>query len=265
MREFPLGRTPDGVFNMAGNVWEWTWSYGGSYSESKKVDPLGPHPDDEDAIWRSAAGKGPPVRVIRGSFYGARNQRGLESRGYRLESFQGAFREGRSQVKGDTDVGFRVARWVVEPAQPTWTVRFFESSHDPVDDPVAWRSDGEGQTQLGFENRVGLNMAFGKAGPSQLPGVSTAVRSAALPSDGWGTIAEGVVHLPDDRWAVTVFADDGVRLWADGILLVDAWKVGKPESRTERLRVPASKTVHLRVEHFNRDGPAALSVVVHRW
>ena len=39
---FPAGKSADGIFNMAGNVMEWTADWYGPYSDEAVVDPKGP-------------------------------------------------------------------------------------------------------------------------------------------------------------------------------------------------------------------------------
>lgn len=44
---FPLGATPDGVMDLAGNVCEWVWDCEGSYPAEAQTDPRGPQSAEE--------------------------------------------------------------------------------------------------------------------------------------------------------------------------------------------------------------------------
>lgn len=59
VRSFPLGATPEHVFNLAGNVAEWIHDrYAAEYAKNEQTDPRGPD-----------AGSGATDRVVRGGSY----------------------------------------------------------------------------------------------------------------------------------------------------------------------------------------------------
>jgi alpha-L-fucosidase len=61
------------------------------------------------------------------------------------------------------------------------------------------------------------------AGPSALAAWSDAPSASPLPADRFGTLAETTLTFPSGRWSLRTLSDDGIRLWADGELLIDDW------------------------------------------
>jgi formylglycine-generating enzyme required for sulfatase activity len=82
------GRTPDGLDDMAGNVWEWCRDLFGDYGETPSTDPLGP-PGGGAADAR--------LRVLRGGSFGSAE--------YNLRA---ADRGRSAPVNRYNNIGFRV-------------------------------------------------------------------------------------------------------------------------------------------------------------
>ena len=47
---YPLGGTPEGIQDMAGNVWEWCSDWYGAYSEKDVTHPKGPDSGDRRVV-----------------------------------------------------------------------------------------------------------------------------------------------------------------------------------------------------------------------
>ena len=101
-----------------------------------------------------------------------------------------------------------------------------------------------------------LALDYGMGGPAELLG------AAGIPRDGFGTLARAGLRLTPGRWRLHLRSDDGVRLYLDGELLHDDWTHHAPRTATIDLRVERARSLPLRIEHFELDGYAVLSLEV---
>lgn len=139
----------------------------------------------------------------------------------------------------------------------TWRVRVFPWTHDPRTELDAWHGELRGGVE--FECRA-LELPFANGGASELAGIPDAVRDAQLPSDHFGTIAETTLNLAVGKWCLRALSDDGLRVWLDERLVIDRWNWHAPEADVADFDVEAARAVHVRVEHFELDGYATLSL-----
>ena len=84
-----------------------------------------------------------------------------------------------------------------------------------------------------------------------------------LPTDHYATLAEGTFDVPRGEYVLDLTTDDGARVCLDDKLLIeDAWKYQGPTLYSRTLKLTGRH--HLRVEHFQIDGYAALKVGLRR-
>ena len=125
-----------------------------------------------------------------------------------------------------------------------WTINFFEYTDDtdPVKQPDAFASLMK-RPPLKTVNSDRLDLMSGRAAEE------------GVPRDRFALTATGTVNLPDGDYVLQVISDDGVRVWADGALILDAW--APHESRVDRVNLRGG-TRKLRVEYYEAAGWAEL-------
>ena len=138
-----------------------------------------------------------------------------------------------------------------------WEVFAFASAVDPREDAEAWRADGE-SNGVPFRARE-LNFAFGNGGHSEL-GLDQHVVLAALPTDHFGTIATAEFTIGAGRWRLKTTSDDGIRVWMDGELIIDDWTWHPSKENSHEFTIDERREIELRIEHFELDGYAILSI-----
>jgi hypothetical protein len=143
-----------------------------------------------------------------------------------------------------------------------WRVVFFPSAVDPRDDPDLWREGETSGDSVAIETTA-IDFRFGHEGPSSLKpgGVNDDMLAASsLPKDHFGTIATTSVEFPPGTYTLRVTSDDGVRVLVDGKVVVEDWTRHAPRESTAELVFSETRTVEIRVEHFELDGLATLSL-----
>ncbi len=85
---------------------------------------------------------------------------------------------------------------------------------------------------------------------------------AAIPQEYFLTRAEGVVTLTSGKYLIRTIADDAVRVYLDGRLILDDWVAG--ESHVKEATFNATGTHRVVVVHWQRDGWYELRVDLER-
>ena len=82
-------------------------------------------------------------------------------------------------------------------------------------------------------------------------------RVEGIPAERWALRAEGSVELPPGEYRIEAISDDGIRVWVDGELAIDAWD--PHESRVDTATISGGRH-DLAVEYYQVDGWVELSV-----
>ncbi len=132
-----------------------------------------------------------------------------------------------------------------------WDLRFFALAGDPREDAA------------GFATLLASEPAARRTVTALDFAWRTAAPDPAVGADRFATLATTDVALPAGRYRLATVSDDGLRVWVDGRLVVDDWTQHGPTPHDAVLDLAAG-THALRVEHFELDGWAALTVGLTR-
>jgi hypothetical protein len=149
--------------------------------------------------------------------------------------------------RGERRAAGRPYRFSYERFEPTidWAVRFFSWS-----DTAAIRERGvTGGTALFERHASRLDYEWYR------PPIPD------LPRERWALQATGTVQLAPGDYTLRTISDDGVRVWVDGALAIDAWT--PHESAVDVVRLPGGRH-DLRVEYYQADGWTELRVEIVR-
>ncbi|MEE9130479.1 MAG: right-handed parallel beta-helix repeat-containing protein, partial [Phycisphaerales bacterium] len=122
---------------------------------------------------------------------------------------------------------------------------------------VAWRDEMDRDAVVFHASE--LRLRYGGAGPSQL-NLAAKVSQAALPINYFGTIATTRILFPAGTWRLRTTSDDGIRVRLDEDLVIDDWTWHGPKEHTYEFEVSTSREIPIRVEHFELDGYAILTL-----
>jgi nitrous oxidase accessory protein NosD len=125
-----------------------------------------------------------------------------------------------------------------------WDLQWFEytDATHPVDQPDAFRKLLEGKPVVARRAQE-LHYLTGRSVEEGLPRDRVALR------------AEGDATLPPGHYTLEVISDDGVRVWMDGTLVLDAW--APHGSREDTVAITGGRR-HFRVEYYELGGFAEL-------
>jgi hypothetical protein len=84
-----------------------------------------------------------------------------------------------------------------------------------------------------------------------------------VPADNFSARWTRTIEFAAGVYIFSVRADDGVRLYVDNLLLIDAWQTGVGQANTREVNLAAGLHV-LRVEYFEAAGAAVVNVAYER-
>jgi hypothetical protein len=143
----------------------------------------------------------------------------------------------------------------ISPTSTPTTIPFFTPT--PTPHFTAWKGEYFSGVSLAGapvvtrnDERVQFNWGAGSPDP-------------AVPADNFSARWTRTIELAAGVYDFSVSADDGVRLFVDNLLLIDAWQTGAGQVRTREVNLAAGSHA-LRVEYFEATGAAAVNFSYER-
>ncbi len=148
-----------------------------------------------------------------------------------------------------------------------WDLLAFPWTKDPITDHAGWLADGQAAgIPLTWTNRLDLPLAHG---PQAVKEWSEFKDKLPGPNH-YGLIASTLVRVPKGKWRITTTSDDGVQvevIWykrrdVPRKTLISNWTLHAPtkDSGEFEMEKEEAESVQIRVEYFQIDGHAALSL-----
>jgi parallel beta-helix repeat protein len=148
-----------------------------------------------------------------------------------------------------------------------WDILAFPWTKDPRTDHVGWLEESQTKgVQLSWPNRLDLPLSRG--GPQAIK-EWTAQKDKLPGPDHYGIIASAYVKVPPGKWRITTLSDDGIKvevIWyhrkdAPRKTVIDNMTWHAPTRDTGEFEQDrTNEEIQIRVEYFQIDGAAALSL-----
>lgn len=168
----------------------------------------------------------------------------------RVEYFE---RSGAARIK------FSLERIGDTPSGPTPTPTPAPGGKPPISQPAdeSWRGEYYGNENLSgspslVRQDTSINFGWGTSAPDP-----------NLPADHFSVRWSRNLFFEAGMWRFTTQSDDGVRLWIDGELVIDQWRLMAGESHHARVALQGG--VHsVRLEYFERTGMATAMLKIEK-
>lgn len=144
----------------------------------------------------------------------------------------------------------------------TWDVLLWPWSADPITDYEAWRAEADEQNILRL-TLPALDFHFQSRSPADLGMITNEqAANAGITHDRFAILATTTIPLTAGRWRIRTLSDDGIRVHANGTTIIERWTIHGPTPDEAIVTLEKDRELTLEVEHFERDGWAALSLTI---
>ena len=130
--------------------------------------------------------------------------------------------------------------WKAFDLDISWVVSFFQ-----------WDEKSDPRTKLGMFREVAKS-PFAFLRRRKLDFTGPAAFPPEVKKGYFGTTAEGTFSIAPGDYVITTTTDDGVKVYLDGALIIDAWKYQGPTAYEAKVHLGGDHKI--RVEHFQIDG-----------
>lgn len=138
-----------------------------------------------------------------------------------------------------------------------WRILVFPLVTDPREEGDSWRQAAASEEAQEFRTKE-LQLAMGSGSIHDLLG------GAGLPADQFGILARAGLRLSRGKWRIKIRSDDGMRFYLDGELKLEDWTHHASKEAVFEIRLAQPQSLPLRIEYFELDGAAHLSLEVEK-